>query len=66
MLQAKSKAQTDVLNELFNTDGMALNAKTETKMQEAMDQVSQACDNYDLTVRLRKIEIVYQPTPGKP
>ena len=41
-LQAKSKVQTDVLYELLYASDMAKNAKTEKKMQEAMDQVSQA------------------------
>ena len=35
-------------------------------MQEAMDRVSQACDNYDLTVSMKKAEVVYQPAHGKP
>ena len=33
-------------------DRMAENARTETKMQGAMDRVSEACDNYDLTISL--------------
>ena len=44
-LQAKSKVQTDVLDELLYADDMAKNAKTEKKMKEAMDRVSKACDN---------------------
>ena len=34
-------------------------------MQRAMDQVSQSCDNYDLTIRKKK-EAVHQPAPVKP
>ena len=37
-LQAKTKVQTDVLDELRG------------KNARAMDQVSQSCDNYDLTI----------------
>ena len=40
------------------------NAWTERKMQEAVDRVSQACDNYDLTISTQKT--VYRPAPGKP
>ena len=29
-------------------------------------QVSYSCDSYDLTVSIRKTEVVYQPAPGKP
>ena len=31
-----------------------------------MDQVSDSCDSYDLTISIKKTEVVYQPAPGKP
>ena len=31
-----------------------------------MDQVSDSCDSYDLTISFKKTEVVYQPAPGKP
>ena len=31
-----------------------------------MDQVSQSCDNYDLTISTKKTEVVHRPAPGKP
>ena len=31
-----------------------------------MDQVSDSCGSYDLTISIKKTEVVYQPTPGKP
>ena len=49
-LEAKSKIQTDVLDELLYTEYVAKNVLTE-KMQETMGRVSQVCDNYDLTIR---------------
>ena len=55
-----------MLDELLYADDMANNAKTEKKMQEAMDRVSQACDNYDLTISTKTIEVVNKPAPGKP
>ena len=30
-----------------------------------MDQVSDSCDSYDLTISIKKTEVVYQPAPGK-
>ena len=51
-LQAKTKVQTDVLDKLLYADDMDKN--TEAKMQRAMDQVSQSCDNYDLTTSTNK------------
>ena len=58
--------QTDVLDELLYADDLERNASSEAKMQRAMDQVSQSCDNYDLTISTRKTEVVHQPAPGKP
>ena len=35
-------------------------------MQKGSDQISDSCDNYDLTISIKKTEVVYQPPPGKP
>ena len=45
---------------------MAKDAPTEEKMQKGTDQVSDSCDIYDLTINIKKTEVVYQPAPGKP
>ena len=60
-LQAKTKVQTDLQAELLYADDMDKNASL-----EAMDQVSQSCDNYDLRNSTKKTEFVHQLTPGKP
>ena len=65
-LQAKSKVQTEVLDESLFADDMAKGAPTEEKMQKGVDQVSDSCDSYDLTISIKKTEMVYQPAPGKP
>ena len=65
-LQAKSKVQTEVLDEFLFADDMAKSAPTEEKMQKGVDQVSDSCDSYDLTISIKKTEVVYQPAPGKP
>ena len=52
-LQTKSKVQTEVLDEFLFADNMAKSAPTEEKMQKSKDQVSDSCDSYDLTKRLR-------------
>ena len=64
-LQAKPKVHTDVLDELLYADDMNKNASSEAKMQRATDQVSQSCDNYDLTISTKKTEVVHQPAPVK-
>ena len=58
--------QTEVLDEFLFADDMAKGAPTEEKMQKGVDQVSDSCDRYDLTISIKKTEVVYQPAPGKP
>ena len=65
-LQVKTKVQTDVLDELLYADNMDKNASSEAKMQRAMDQVSQSCDNYDLTISTKRQRMYTNPVPGKP
>ena len=65
-LQALSKVQTEVLDEFLLADDMANGAQTEEKMQNGIDQVSNSCDSYDLTISIKKTEVVYQAAPGKP
>ena len=49
-LQAKSKVQTYVVDKLLYADDLAENAKSEEKMQGAVDPMSKACDNFQLTI----------------
>ena len=66
-LQAKSKVQTEVLDEFLFADDMAKDAPSEEKMQKGVDQVSDSCDSYNLTISIKNTtEVVYLPTPGKP
>ena len=64
-LQAKTKVQTDVLDELLFADDMDKNASSEANMQRAMDQVSQSCDNYDLIFSTKRAEVVHEPAPAQ-
>ena len=54
-LQAKSKVQTEVLNEFLFADDMAKGAPTKEKMQKDVDQVSDSCDSYDLTISIKRL-----------
>ena len=65
-LQAKSKVQTEVLDEFLFADVMAKGAPTEEKMQKGVESISDSCDSYDFTISIKKTEVVYQPAPGKP
>ena len=53
-LQAKTKVQTDVPDEHLYADDRDKNASSDAKMQRPMLQVSQSCDNYDLTIGTKK------------
>ena len=53
-LQAKSKVQTEVLDEFLFADDMAKGAPTEKKMQKDVDQVSDSCNSYDLTISTKR------------
>ena len=55
-----------MLDEFLFADDMAKGAPTEEKMQKGVDQVSDSCDTYDLTISIKKTEVVNQPAPGKP
>ena len=35
-------------------------------MQGAVDRMSKAYDNFQLTISTKKTEVVHQPAPGKP
>ena len=35
-------------------------------MQRAVDRMSKACNNFQLTISTKKTEVVHQPAPGKP
>ena len=62
-LQAKSKVQTEVLDEFLFADEIAKGAPTEEKTEKDVDQVSDLCDRYDLTISIKKTEVVYQRVP---
>ena len=40
--------------------------KSEKKLQGAVDRMSKACDNFQLTISIKKTEVVQKPAPGKP
>ena len=54
-LQAKSKVQTEVLDEFLFADDMTKGAPTEEEMQKDVDQVSDSYDSYYFTISIKKI-----------
>ena len=63
---AKSMVQTEVLDEFLFADDMAKGAPSEETMQKGVDQVSDSCDSYDLTISIKKTEVVYQSARNLP
>ena len=43
---------------------MSKDAPTEEKMQKGVNQVSDSFDSYDITISIKKTEVIYQPTHG--
>ena len=50
----KLRCRLICLIELLYADDMDKNVSSEAKMQTAMDQVSQSCDNYDLIISTKR------------
>jgi len=63
-LNAVSKVTITIIRDLLFADDCALNANTESNMQQNMNQFSDACDNFGLTISIKKTEAMHQPAPG--
>jgi hypothetical protein len=63
-LRAKTKVQEDTIRDLLFADDCALNACTQSDMQESVDRFSKACTDFGLTISTTKTEIMYQPAPS--
>ena len=55
-----------MLDEFLFAHDRAKGAPTEEKMQKGAAQVSDSCDSYDLTINIKKTEVVSHPAPGMP
>ena len=65
-LQAKTKVNTDTARDFLFADDCALNARTQADMQESMDLFAKSCDNFGLTISIKKTEVLHQPAPEAP
>eukprot|EP00795_Rhopilema_esculentum_P004205 gene4205-20392_t len=63
-LQAVTKVSETMSRDLLFADNCALNASKEQDMQQVRDNFSSAFDNFGLTISMKKVEVLYQPTPG--
>ena len=65
-LQAKTKVREDTAHDFLFADDCALNARTESDMQESMDLFAKARDDFCLTISTKKTEVMHQPAPAAP
>ncbi|XP_052799506.1 uncharacterized protein LOC128231126 [Mya arenaria] len=65
-LKAITKVKNTIIRDLFFADDCALHAITESEIQQSLKQFSSACDNFGLTISIKKIEVLHQPAPEKP
>ena len=65
-LQAKTKVQEDIARDFLFADDCALNAGTQSDMQESMNQLAASCDDFGLTISTKKTEVMHQPAPSAP
>ena len=56
-LQAKSKVQREVLDEFLFADDMQM-VLQQKRMQKGVDQVTDSCDSHDLTISIKKTEVI--------
>ena len=65
-LQAKTKVQKDIARDFLFADDCALNTGTQSNMQKSMNRFAKACDDFGLTISIKKTEVMYQPAPNAP
>ena len=65
-LQAITKVRDAPIRDFLFADDCALNASTEKQMQQDVDSFGKACNNFGLTISIKKTEVMFQPAPGKP
>ena len=64
-LQSKTKVKIDIINEFLFTNDCAQSATTKANMQNSIDKFSVVCDNFGLTIRTKKTEVMHQPASWK-
>ena len=69
-LQAVTKIKETIVRDLLFADDCALNAGDEQEMQQYMDKLSSACDNFSLTISTKKLRLCTsssrEPIPRSP
>jgi len=64
-LAAVTKVKTTIIRDLLFADDCALNACNAADMQHSMDNFSESCDNFGLTISIKKTEVMFQSSSGE-
>ena len=66
-IQLKYRTDGGVFNlsRLLFADDCALNSNTEAEMQQCVNHISGACDNFGFTSSIKKTGVMHQPAPRK-
>ena len=51
------------MRDLLFVDVCALNASTETMMQQSVGRISTVCDNFGFTISTKKTKVMHQAAP---
>ena len=62
-LLVRTKTIEELIDDLLFADDCALLAHTEEALQHNVNRFSDAAKNFDLTISLKKTEVLYQPPP---
>ena len=65
-LRAKSKTRTVNIRDLLYADDAALVFHSEDGLQRLLDRFSNSCDQFGITISLKKTRVMGQATPAQP
>ena len=65
-LKAKTKAQTVLINEMLFADDAALTSHTEEGLQQLISKFAHACNEFGLTISIKKTNVMGQDFPAVP
>ena len=65
-LQLKNKVEGELVHDFWFVDDCALNAASETKMQQSMNQFSATWANFGLIINTKETLVLYQSPPHHP
>ena len=65
-LRAKTKVRTVLIREMLFADDAALNSHTEEALQQLIDRFSHACKEFELTISIKKTNVMGQDVPSPP